>query len=89
MSRVTSVRLSEDLATQVDSLAAALARPKSWVIEQALTRYVAEEAWQVQAISEAMNEYLAEAATGHVEGRDFDEVMNDLATKFPAASHQA
>lgn len=84
MSKVTSVRLSEELADQLGRLAVALDRSKAWIIEQAVTRYIEDEAWQVQAIAEAMAEYRAEAAAGHVRGRDLDDVMNDLQAKLQA-----
>ncbi len=63
MAKMTSVRLSDDLAARVEQLAVALDRSKAWVIEQALTRYVDEEAWQVEAIIEALAEYRRGDAT--------------------------
>lgn len=57
MSKVTSIRLNDTTAAQLDELAAALDRPRAWVIEQAIQRYVDEEAWQVLAIKEALAEY--------------------------------
>ena len=63
MSRVTSIRLDDELAGRLDQLAAALDRPRSWVIEQAIARYVEEEAWQVAAITEALEAYERGGAT--------------------------
>jgi len=57
MGKVTSIRLSDDLAAKLDQLAAALERPRAWVVEQAIARYIDEEAWQVAAVSEAVAEY--------------------------------
>jgi len=45
-----SVRLRPELNEQVSAIAAALDRPKSWVIEQAVADYVAAQAWQLAAI---------------------------------------
>ena len=59
MAKVTSVRLDETLSRQLDELATALDRPRTWVIEQAVRRYVAEQAWQVQAIQAALDDYRA------------------------------
>lgn len=56
MAKVTTVRLNEELAEQLDALAASLDRPRSWVIEQAIARYLQEQAWQVQAIQEALDD---------------------------------
>jgi predicted transcriptional regulator len=74
MARVTSVRISDELAAQLDQLAVSLHRPKAWIIAQAIARYVDEEAGQVQAISEALGEYRrGEAITS-----PHDEVMARL-----------
>ncbi len=78
MARVTSVRLAEDLAARLDRLAAALDRPKAWVIEQAIARYVEQEAWQVDAIAEALAEYRQANASV----RPHDEVMRRLEARI-------
>jgi predicted transcriptional regulator len=57
MPKVTSIRLSEELVSRLDQLAGALDRPRSWLIEQAIARYLDEEAWQVAAVAEAVAEY--------------------------------
>lgn len=57
MAKVTSVRLDDQLIQKLDELAAAVDRPRAWVIEQAITRYVEQEAWQVAAIRDALDEY--------------------------------
>ncbi len=49
-----SVRLQPDLNDQVVAIAAALDRPKSWVIEQAVKDFVAVQAWQLEAIDEGI-----------------------------------
>jgi predicted transcriptional regulator len=49
-----SVRLPESLNGQVTEVAAALDRPKSWVIEQAVRDYVATQQWQLAAIDEGI-----------------------------------
>jgi predicted transcriptional regulator len=85
MSRVTSIRLSDELATQLDQLAALLDRPKSWLIEQAIARYIAEEAGQATAIAEALAAY----RKGGASLRPHDEVMERLAAQMPARTHDA
>ena len=45
-----SVRLEPALNDQVTAIAAALDRPKSWVIEQAVRDFVALQEWQLAAI---------------------------------------
>ena len=67
--KVTSVRLSDDLVARLDGLAAAMDRSRGWLIEQAIARYVDEEAWQVAAISEALSALRSgeETLTPHAE----------------------
>jgi predicted transcriptional regulator len=57
MTRTISVRLDDVLAARLDRLAAALDRPETWLIEQAVARYVEQEAWELEAIAEALTEY--------------------------------
>lgn len=56
MSRIApiTVRLEPALDDQVEAVAAALDRPKSWVIEQAVKDFVAVQAWQLAAIDEGL-----------------------------------
>jgi predicted transcriptional regulator len=49
-----SVRLEAVLNEQVTAIAAALDRPKSWVIEQAVRDFVATQEWQLAAIDEGI-----------------------------------
>jgi predicted transcriptional regulator len=49
-----SIRLPEALNDQVAEVAAALDRPKSWVVEQAVRDYVATQQWQLAAIDEGI-----------------------------------
>ena len=56
MTKITSFRLDDDLAGQLETLATSMDRPKSWLIEQAVRSYVHEQSWQVQAIQDAVDE---------------------------------
>jgi predicted transcriptional regulator len=49
-----SVRLDATLNEQVTAIAAALDRPKSWVIEQAVRDFVAVQEWQLAALDEGI-----------------------------------
>ncbi|MEW5986383.1 MAG: ribbon-helix-helix protein, CopG family [Chloroflexota bacterium] len=53
----TSVRLESDLNSKLEALAVAMDRPKTWIIERAVQRYVEEQAWQIEAIREAYESY--------------------------------
>ena len=56
MGKITpvSVRLDSSLNDRVAAIAAALDRPKSWVIEQAVADFVAVQEWQLAAIDEGI-----------------------------------
>lgn len=49
-----SARLNPTLNDELTTLAIALDRPKSWVIEQAVREYVAVQSWQLHAIEEGL-----------------------------------
>ncbi len=49
-----SIRLPEALNGEVAAIAAALDRPKSWVIEQAVRDFVAVQHWHLAAIDEGI-----------------------------------
>ena len=85
MGKVTSVRLSDELAARLDQLAASLDRPRAWVIEQALARYVDEEAWQVQAVADALAAY----ERGGTSVRSHSEVMQRLEARLRAQTEDA
>ena len=84
MSKVTSVRIDDDVAAKLDQLAASTDRTKTWLIDQALRRYVEEEAWQVQAIKEALDDY----RSGDAELVPHEQVMERLEAKIRAKLDQ-
>ena len=60
-----SVRLDSELNNRLAAIAAALDRPKSWVIEQAVVDFVAMQEWQLAAIDEAIREADAGKSIAH------------------------
>ena len=54
MTKVTSIRLDDDLASRLDTLAASLDRPRTWLIEQAITRYIDSETQFLEAVEEGI-----------------------------------
>jgi len=60
-----SVRLEPALNDQVTAIAAALDRPKSWVIEQAVRDFVALQEWQLAAIDAGIRAADAGKLVGH------------------------
>ena len=84
MSKTASARIDEQLSQQLDDLSDALNRPRAYIIEQAIRRYVHEEAWQVEKISKALDDY----EQGRTELKSFDEVMDridaNISAKLPS-----
>jgi len=57
-----SVRVASSLRKQLDEIALAEGRTRSFIAEEALKRYVKEESWQVQAIHSALEKAESEEA---------------------------
>ncbi|KMN82417.1 CopG family ribbon-helix-helix protein [Chromobacterium alkanivorans] len=53
---VMSVRVADELAQQLEALAHATGRSKSFLVAEAIGDYLEREAWQVQAIEEGLKE---------------------------------
>lgn len=53
---VMSVRLNNNLSTQLEALSKATVRSKSWLANQAIEDYVVRETWQVAEIELAIQE---------------------------------
>lgn len=54
--KVTTVRLDEDALSRVDDLAKAIKRPRNWVIQQAVERYLDYEQWFVEEVQAGLRE---------------------------------
>ena len=65
MDESAGVYLQLDLDAQVTALAAALDRPKSWVIEQAVQDYGALQEWQIAGIEEGIRDADAGRLVAH------------------------
>jgi len=61
------VRLESALNDQVTAIAAALDRPKSWVIEQAVRDFVAVQEWQLAAIDAGIDAADAGRVVAHAD----------------------
>jgi len=51
-----TVRVPEDVATQLDALASKMDRSRSYVAARAIADFVAREAWQLAEIEAGVNE---------------------------------
>ncbi len=80
----TSVRIDEATRQRLDALATSLDRSRSWLINDALKRYLEQHEWMTEAIEIAVEEA--------DQGGDFvphDEVMAKLEAKIKAAGSGA
>ncbi len=80
MSKTATARIDDELSEQLDSLSEAMNRPKAYIVEQAIRRYVHDEAWQIEKIKSALNEY----EQGRAQTVPFEEVMDRLDGKIRA-----
>ena len=54
--KATTVRLDEDMIGRVDHLAVELSRSRSWVIKQAIERFLEYEEWFVHEVKDGLKE---------------------------------
>ena len=62
-----SARVPEELSRQVDRLAAATRRNRSWVVEEALRFYLAQELDMLEAVQEGIRQMEAGDVVPHSE----------------------
>lgn len=85
-----SFRTSKDKAEQLEQLATAMDRPKSWVLQQALEAYLDLQAWHVAHIEQGRRELREGKGIPHeevvrwVESRGFSSDHVGAATRVPA-----
>ena len=60
-----SFRVPADTATELDALADATDRPRSWLLEQALQQYLDLQTWQVGHIAEGLADLEAGRVVDH------------------------
>lgn len=66
---ITSIRLPEELRGKIDRLARATGRSKSFLMQEAIERYVDEEAWQLEQVEEGLR---ADDAGEHVPAAEME-----------------
>lgn len=67
---------SQDLQNDVDAIADAMDRPRSWVVNQALKEFVIANKWQIQAIEEGIQSLDEDRYVSH------EAVMSKLEKKL-------
>ena len=54
--KATTIRVNDDMLGRIDSLANTLTRSRSWVINQAIERFIDYEEWFVQEVKDGLKE---------------------------------
>ena len=54
--KATTVRINDDMLGRIDGLATTLSRSRSWVINQAIERFMDYEEWFVQEVTDGLKE---------------------------------
>lgn len=54
--RSLNVEIDEELDDRLSSVATTLARPRAWVVEQAIKEFIDLQAWQLAAIDEGVKD---------------------------------
>lgn len=54
--KTTTVRIDDDILDRIDGLANTLNRSRSWIINQAIERFIGHEEWFVQEIKLGLTE---------------------------------
>lgn len=67
-----TIRTDPEITKKITALAKAMDRSRNWVIEDALRRYIEEQAWQVKGIREAM------VSLDRREGIAHEDVMREM-----------
>ena len=79
MPKPTSIRLDEQLAGQLDTIATLTERPKTWHIERAIRDYIAKEMEFLEAVEEGLR---ADAAGDVVEHEVVMKEIDELLAKY-------
>jgi predicted transcriptional regulator len=53
---VVTVRLAPELRGRLKTVAAAMERPRSWVINRAIEQFISDQAWQIEEIQRGLAE---------------------------------
>jgi predicted transcriptional regulator len=54
--KATTIRINNDTLGRIDGLANTLSRSRSWVINQAIERFLDYEEWYIQEVREGIDE---------------------------------
>ena len=54
--KTTTVRINDNILERIDGLATTLSRSRSWIINQAIERFIDYEEWFVQEVTDGLKE---------------------------------
>ncbi|WP_320044312.1 ribbon-helix-helix protein, CopG family [uncultured Desulfobacter sp.] len=54
--KATTVRIEDNMLERIDRLAQTMSRPRSWVIKEAISRFVEYEEWFVKEVKDGLQE---------------------------------
>jgi len=52
----TTIRINDNMLERIDGLATTLSRSRSWIINQAIERFIDYEEWFVQEVTDGLKE---------------------------------
>jgi RHH-type transcriptional regulator, rel operon repressor / antitoxin RelB len=79
-SETVTIRLSAEVKSKLEALAASTKRSKSWLAAQAIASYIEEQSWQIQQIEAAVT--LADSGQAvWVENADMNAWLNSWGTE--------
>lgn len=70
--KATTIRMEDKMLDRIDSMAKSLSRSRTWIINQALERYISYEDWFAHEVKSGLDEMQNEDLSSH------DEVRNKL-----------
>ncbi len=70
MQAATTVRFEQDTMEQLDKLAQSLGRPRSWVIKDAVARYLTYETWFRDEVKRGLDAIAAGDVVSHEEAKE-------------------
>ena len=83
MTTTLSVRLPDELSRQLTLLAEASKRTKSFCAIEAITDYVKNESWQLQAIEESLEDVKNEHLIDHSKVKEWVKSWDSVSEKSP------
>ncbi|WP_028577165.1 CopG family ribbon-helix-helix protein [Desulfomicrobium escambiense] len=72
MQKTTTVRFEQETLARLDQIAASLGRPRSWVINDAVTKYLEYEVWFLEEVQRGLD------AAEHGDLVTHDEVKDSI-----------